>query len=330
MPSSLTTVPATRLAVQRETADWLVRWQTGEITTDDERRRFEHWRTRSPEHAAAWARAESLLGTFGQVPAELGRQTLTRLRQNPRRQILAALGLGLTAAPAGWLAWHQASQAGWMADLSTRTGEQKTVQLADGTRLVLNTASAVDVAFGAQERRLRLLKGEILLTTGHLPGFASRPFVVASSQGRMRALGTRFTVRQLDGATRLAVFEGAVEITPAEGSAFVVRAGEQAVFTRQTVQTPRPVNASELLWEQGMLLAQDMQLGALLAELDRYRPGVLRCDPAAASMRVSGAFPLTDTDASLRLLAKTLPLQIDRTMPWWVVVRRASTLSHPG
>lgn len=328
---SSNTAPTTRQAMQRETADWLVRWQSGDIT-DDDRQRFERWRTLSPEHAAAWARAESVLGIFGQVPAELGRHALTRLRKNPRRQILQALGLAATIIPTTWLGWHQASRAGWLADLRTRTGEQASLELADGTRLVLNTASAVDVGFTEHERRLTMHAGEILVTTGHAPGFKARPFVVASAHGRMRALGTRFSVRQLGDSTRLAVFEGAVEARPTDSAAaFVVRAGEQTDFTTREVQEPRPVDSTAALWAQGMWLAQDMPLGTLLAELARYRPGLLRCDPAVATMKISGAFPLGDTDASLRLLEKTRPLHIDRATPWWVTVRpRHPHFSSPG
>lgn len=70
-----------------------------------------------------------------------------------------------------------------------------------------------------------------------------------------------------------------------------------------------------------MLLAQDMPLGSLISELSRYRTGILRCDPAVANQPVSGAFPVTDTDASLTLLAKTLPITVSYRTPWWVTVQ---------
>lgn len=63
-----------------------------------------------------------------------------------------------------------------------------------------------------------------------------------------------------------------------------------------------------------------MRLDALVAELSRYRGGVLRCDPAVGALRVSGAFPLRDTDASLALLAKTLPVRIGGITRYWTVV----------
>ena len=81
-----------------------------------------------------------------------------------------------------------------------------------------------------------------------------------------------------------------------------------------------PTDDSAAIWEQGMLLAQDMPLAQVLAEMARYRRGVLRCDPRVSGIRVSGAISLADTDAGLALLARTLPVRLVRRTPWWVVV----------
>lgn len=69
-----------------------------------------------------------------------------------------------------------------------------------------------------------------------------------------------------------------------------------------------------------MLLAQDMPLAEVLAEMARHRDGLLRCDPRVAAIRVSGAISLSDTDGGLDLLAQTLPVRIQRRTAWWVVV----------
>jgi transmembrane sensor len=63
-----------------------------------------------------------------------------------------------------------------------------------------------------------------------------------------------------------------------------------------------------------------MRLADLLDELGRYRAGVLRCHPGVAGLTVSGAFPLRDTDASLRLLQETLPVTVSRLTGYWVTV----------
>lgn len=308
-------------AILLEAADWLVLLQSGEAT-DRDLANLARWRQRSSAHEAAWQRAETMLDTFRQVPPKLGRDTLDRLGSPARRQALRNLALLALAAPAAYLGWRHSPWREWTANLHTGTGEQQNIDLADGTRLVLNTASAVDVAFTATERRLTLLAGEILITTGEDPSPTPRPFIVHTAQGSLRPLGTRFTVRRLDDSTRVAVFEGAVDVRPAQSTAgTILLAGEQMTFTAADIQPAQPVEAGATLWESGMLLARDMRLGELVTELGRYHRGILRCDPTVAGLTVSGAFPVTDTQASLALLEKTLPVRIGRATPYWVTVQ---------
>lgn len=311
-------VPDIEQSILDEAADWLVLFQSGEAG-DHDRARLARWRERSPAHEAAWRRAEDILITFRNVPSRLGRETLARVPGPGRRQVLALLAL---AVPGAWLAWRHTPWREWSADLRTATGAQKTISLTDGTRLVLNTASAVDVSFTATERRIALVAGEIFITTGQDPSPTPRPFIVRTAQGSLRPLGTRFNVRRFDDGTRVAVFEGAVEVGPLESTqTVVVHAGEQMNFTAGATQPVQPADASAALWERGMLLAQDMPLGRLVAELGRYHRGVLRCDPAVAGLTVSGSFSLTDIPASLALLEKSLPVRIGRATSYWITVQ---------
>lgn len=306
-------------ALLHEAADWLVRFQSGENSAET-RLAFEQWRSLSPVHAAAWQRAEAVLSTFGRVPTPIGRRTLSGLAKPDRRRAIKALGLFAIATPAVWLAWQHEPWAEWSADLHTATGEQKTLELADGTRLVLNTDSAVDVSFTATVRRLRLIKGEILVTTARDPSPTPRPFVVQTAQGSIRPIGTRYSVRQLADETHAAVFEGAIEINTLGGAQTILHAGEYGQFQASRIGSKGMVDNTDSLWEHGMLVARNMPLGELIKELGRYRPGILRCHPAVADMRVSGAFPLRNTDESLDLLIKSRPLDINSVTRYWVSV----------
>jgi transmembrane sensor len=307
-------------ALLKEAADWVMAFQYGSAEERD-REAFERWRQQSPAHREAWSRAETVLGTFAHVPSQIGKDTLGALQRVKRRRSLRMLGALMLAAPAGWLAWRQLPWQEWTADVATATGERKSMQLADGTQLVLNTQSAVDIVFTPAERRIRLHAGEILVTTHRDPSPVYRPFVVETGQGVVQALGTRFSVRRLDDAiSRVAVFQDAVEIRPSAGSVRRLQAQEQADFDAGGVRSPTPVERSAALWEQGMLLASDMRLADVLAEMGRYRHGVLRCDPRVAGLRVSGAIALGDTDVGLALLERSLPLRVERTTRYWVTV----------
>jgi transmembrane sensor len=306
-----------------EAADWLVQLQSG-AATDEDHRAIQSWRNRSAQHAQAWQRAESLLGDLRKVPGSMSAETLHRISRNPgigRRQALNRLGLLLLGGPALWLASQELPWQQWTADQRTAIGEQKNLTLPDGSRLLLNTASAVNIIFNANERRIRLLRGELLITTAKDPAPTSRPFIVETDQGSARALGTRFSVRSDGPRSKVAVLEGAVALQPADSSqSLILNAGEQGAFNRVAVLPAEPLDANALSWENGMLLASNMRLADLLGELGRYRPGMLRCHDSVANLRVSGAFPLRDTDASLRLLQSTLPVTLSSLTRYWVAI----------
>lgn len=309
-------------AILGEAADWLVLLQSGEASQAD-RDGLARWRALDPAHEAAWLRAEGLLRTFGQVPAPLGRSTLARLRRPGRR---AAMGLGLIAllVPMAWLGGRRAPWPTWTADLSTETGQRKTVTLADGTLLHMNTRTAVDIAFDASARVLILRSGEILLTSPKdAANRALPPFEVRTAQGSLRPLGTHYAVRQMAEATRVSVFSGAVALRPAQGHPMVLRGGEQASFTARDISPVGEADPNAQLWGQGMLMAQEMRLGALLDELGRYHRGMLRRDPAVEDLAVTGAFPLDDIPRSLSLLSQTLPVRLGGYPPYWITVDRA-------
>ncbi|MFM9926443.1 FecR domain-containing protein [Variovorax sp. H27-G14] len=315
--------------VAMQAAQWFFLIQSGEATPA-ERSRWTHWRAADPSHEVAWQRAEQVSRKFGMLPGGLAMPALGRTVRADRRAAVKTLAVLLTAAPAGWLAWRAWSEfpaREWLADHRTATGERRALRLPDGTRIQLNTASAIDVAYDASQRLVRLRAGEILIDTA-TDGVASgdpayRPFMVETAQGRLRALGTRFVVRQQeDRRSHVAVLDGAVEVRPdaARGQAVVLRAGEQAGFSALAVGQVTPVGPEADDWSRGVLRAKNMRLHDFLAELGRYRPGVLRCDPAVAELRVSGVFQLGDTGPVLDSLPQALPVDVLFRTRYWVTV----------
>lgn len=306
-------------AILKEAADWLMRLHAGDAGPADWEA-VERWRSRSPAHGLAWQRAEALLGDLRQIPAGPVRATLER--PNARRRQLLRLAW-IPALPAGWLAWQHFAVAGerW----HSATGEQRPLTLADGTRLLLNTATGIAVRFDAETRLIRLLAGEILVTSALDPLPRPRPLVVATADGTARAIGTRFSVRRADGedSSRVAVFEGAVEVE-AGGIRRRVDSGQRIVFGAAGPAAPEATDgAADGAWTSGMIVARRMRLADLAAELDRYRPGLLRCHPAVAELQVSGTFPALEPDRSLALLAASFPLRINYRTRYWATVEPA-------
>lgn len=312
--------------VLRAALEWQVTLWSGE-TTAAEQQAFEHWRSADPVHERAWQEVQSMRRQLHAAPDAVASSVLrTAKKSNARRKTLRGLGLIagigiLAAAVRNTPQWQSA-----MAQYRTGVGEQRDVTLPDGTLVTLNTATAIDLRFGTLERRVLLRAGEILVATApdRPPEGASapRPFIVETAEGSIRALGTRFTVRQLDAASWVQVLEGAVEIAPRAGDETPVRleAGQQARFSRSAVEPLRAVDATAAAWTRGMLVAERQRLADFLAELSRYRRGVLRCDPAVADLVVSGVYPLADTDRVLQSLAQALPVRVTHVTRYWVTV----------
>ncbi|MET0335893.1 MAG: FecR domain-containing protein [Rhizobacter sp.] len=308
-----------------EAADWLVRLHDGNVS-EEERVACDRWRQRGPEHARAWARAELLVNKLGGLPPSLAMPVLDRRAGGSRRAAVAKLAGLIAAVPAGWLAWQVLDGPACMADHRTAAGERRDVTLADGTRLTLNTQTSVDVRFDDQQRLLRLVGGELMVQTAPDTAAVHRPLRVLTAQARFEALGTRFSLRLLDGITRLAVLDGAVRVEPSGGGAsHVLQAGEQ-VEVGAVSSRPVPLDAATTAWTRGMLLADAMRLGDFAEALSRYRQGVVSCDPAVAHLRISGAFPIDDTDRALAMLSATYPVQAARRFGgrWVTLVPRAA------
>ncbi|MDL2189054.1 FecR domain-containing protein [Pseudomonas sp. ChxA] len=310
-------MPAPDRKVFEAAASWYVQFQA-QVPTAAERHAWQQWLNSDPSHQAAWNQLEQLQRSLGTLPQDLTRRALSATQQ--RRQVLKwMLVLGATGYLGFNVQQHTAVGNFW-ADYRTRVGERRRIELADGTQIDLNTSTAIDVVFDQRQRLIRLRDGEILIHTGKLGG--QTPFYVETHEGRVQALGTRFTVRQLTGSTRVGVLEDQVSLSPADipDHKRLLSAGESADFDRENVRPSHFYRSTQAAWVDGQVIVLDALLGDLLADLARYRPGVLRCDSASARLRVSGTFRLDSTDAVLANLQATLPIQVKYFSRYWVAV----------
>lgn len=305
-----------RLAI-RAASQWYVRLND-ETVSEGERARWQHWLDADPAHQQAWQHIETLSRQMGRIKGELASRTLGNTGPS-RRQVLRTLMVLASVGGVSALGWRSNLGEQLRADYRSATGERRTFTLADGSQLMLNTASAVDMQFDAQQRLLKLRAGEILISTAS--DAQQRPFFVETAHGRVQALGTRFTVRTDQHGSEVAVLEKAVELkVPGVAQPLRLEAGQRARFTAHALHGPRPTDASAAAWQQGSLIAIDQPLGELISELSRYRTGWLHCDPSIASLKVSGAFPVDDTERALNALARSFPVQIIRRTRYWVTV----------
>lgn len=305
--------------------DWMVLLSSGSVTAAD-RARFEQWRLADPRHRAAWEKVNAAVkDSFaalggGEQRLAAGRALLTPPAR--RRMLRNALGLALAAGGLAALVDRQTPLRTLAADLRTGTGERRAYTLPDGSELTLNARSAVDLDFSAGERRVRLKAGAVYV---RVAPDAARPFIVATAEGEVQALGTVFSVAREEEACVVSVVEHLVEVR-AVGQRRVLRAGEGLRFDARGLGTPDAVLADAAAWQSGMLVVHDESLGAVVQALRPYRRGIIRITPAAARLRVLGAFPLDDTGRTLESLRQTLPIEVTSLSGWFVSIdlRRAS------
>lgn len=313
----------------QEAAQWFAVLCSEEATERD-RERWRAWLDQRREHRDAWQYVEKVSGQFDVLDSQADKQAADRALKSgnksaaTRRRVLGVIAAMSGAGVLGWLGTQDGpvrnKVLAWRADYKTGVGEIRDFLLADGTRIWLNTASALDEHYGTDLRRIRLLGGEALIETA--VDAARRPFVADTDHGRMTALGTRFVIRHHEAHTYLAVYEGRVEIRTEDGTGVrILEANQQVTFNGHAIGEPSPADRARQAWSRGILVANDIPLRELVAELARYRRGYLGCAPEVADLRVMGTYSLRDPDRILALLEEALPVKVSRTLPWWVTVQ---------
>ncbi|MET3792361.1 FecR family protein [Aquamicrobium terrae] len=312
--------------------DWFVHLQ--EAPQDRKlREQFQIWLDSDPRHAAAFAKLEAMW-TLPELDIASARLA-ARLDETPkarvvpaRRQVrrtgkwtkrLAALAavmmvaIGIRSYPALMLRWN--------ADHLTATGAQGEFVLPDGSRLMLNTASAVALDFEGQNRSVTLLQGEAFFDVVPDP---ARPFRVAGAFGDVEVKGTAFSVRT--GAEDTVILErGRVEVSRQGDDAghATLSPGEKVEVSAAGLSPVTGIDAeSALAWRTGWVTFQEKPLADVLADLGRYYEGrILTLDGSIGRVRVSGNYRLADPEGAIRSLAEAAGVKVTR-LPGGIIILR--------
>ncbi|MBY8969127.1 FecR domain-containing protein [Pseudomonas sp. P867] len=304
--------------VAEQAVHWLLEMQQGALNPRQQAA-WQQWLNAHSEHQRAWEQIQQVNQRLRGMPSPLAHAALNAPRTSSRRQALKLLLILGAGSAAAWSLRQQHILPPLSADYRSPVGQRRTVQLADGSQLQLNTGSAVDVHFDGRQRLVRLLEGEILLTSRA----GDTPLRVLTGQGLLSSQAARLNVRQFNDHTQLAVLAGQVEVMPNNysGLPLSVDAARQVNFTRKGWDTPRATDANCGAWADGMLVAAHMRLEDFLNELGRYRRGQLNCDPQVANLLLSGSYPLDNSERILDLLEISLPVKVRRFTRYWVTVQ---------
>lgn len=338
----------------REATDWLI------LLKDDPtdarlRREFKAWLRKSPLNATAWdaiqqaskamdkatpiyadrwkpflteLRGEGPSGAADDArPSVIGAQHSAATNRRPkvesmvRRQAIwfggiaaAACLLALIVGPDLWLDLQ--------ADYSTDTGEIRTISLSDDSTVTLAPESAIDVTYGAGERRVHLLAGQAFF---EVTPNAERPFRVVAEAIDVTVIGTAFDVRRGSAGADIAVEQGVVRVdhaTAAPPVAETLTAGQsvRVSWAGRAERSDAPVD-QVAVWRRNQLIARDEPLGTVVENLRRYYVGkIIVTDKALAALPVTGVYNLADPVAALRGIAHAQKAVVRRITPWVIVV----------
>ena len=183
----------------------------------------------------------------------------------------------------------------------------------------MNTGTALDLRQDERGLDIELHDGEIMLDTRA----ADSALRVLTRGGCIVPTRAHLAVRAQGPLTRVALDAGEAVLTTRGDLSLNLRAGDVRRFSAHRIEDEAGWAGREFAWVHGMLIADDMPLAAFLAELARYRPGLVQCDARVAALRVNGSFRLQDTDQVLEALAVTLGLRVRYRTRYWVRVEPA-------
>lgn len=304
---------------REEALAWFVRCNSGEATAAD-RAAHDRWLSASARNRIEYERLADLWSALDHVadPRRNAAHRVARPTVTSRRAFLAG-GAALAAASVVAIANPPDFLA---ADHATGTGELRNVSLSDGSSVELDADSALALDFRESARDVRLLRGRAFFDVAT---DSTRPFSVLAGDGRVTALGTRFIVHEWAGAVSVAVTESAVAVRAPDGAGAVVGAGQTVSYDRRQLGPVRPVDVeSETAWRRGKLIFEDRPLAQVLADIGRYRPGIIRVtDGDLLDLRVSGIFDVSNPDGVLDVIRRTLPVRTVELTRYLVLLRPA-------
>lgn len=325
----------------QQAATWI---DTLRNPTPAEREAFVAWLKESPRNVRDFLQMQAIDRELGNIDVgrELNVEALITA-VNPR---ITPLRTGSVASPTG-RSWRARRWLRYVAVLVLATGtglwwatqelgvnryrttvaEQRTLQLEDGSVVWLNARSRLEVRFRSSTRKLRLLEGEALFRVSH---DVNRPFIVETTEGTIRAVGTQFDVYERNGSTDVAVLEGQVAVSPTSSGAGVAPPSRLVLPSQSATISGgghvwvrvEPHVEDAVSWRERRVTFRDRTLGDITAELNRYsRRRILLGDAEVAGRRYSGVFNTDDLDSFVAVLARDEGLSIEST-PETVTVRQ--------
>lgn len=327
-----------------EALQWFVLLRSGNAT-GAHRRQFLSWMGSDAMHRKEFQKLSKLWGDLDATKPLL-HDELTRMaidwksegqslgsptsHWNKGRLSMVLASLVLAVMAGGW--WFTTGLE--VREYVTAKGERRTVILADGSRMTMNTETVVAASFSRFRRAVELREGEALFAVEH----EQRPFEVLAGSRLVRDVGTQFMVRRLNDDVTVTVVEGAVEVQRLPGAESsepwqLVVAGEQVAYGRAGRLAPvRTVSvAATTAWMDGKVMFDDRPLSEVVQEVGRYQSGEIQIlDPRIGALKISGVFGINDREGFFHALEQAVPIAVSRVNRNLVILESKRRPSDEG
>jgi transmembrane sensor len=300
--------------VRERAAQWAIARREQETWTESNQVELDDWLAQSPVHMVSYLRIQSAWDRADRLAAMHTPSNRTGIdRAKPLIWRISTMAIAL--AIVGFVITSVVLPKSGEKAFSTPVGGRATVMLADGSQIELNTSTSIRVSDDAADRAVWLDRGEAYFSVKHNP---SRPLVVLVGGHRIVDVGTKFLVREDGTQVRVSLIEGSVNFqstSQRSKSDTPLKPGDVAVATASSLSVTRePVAklADELGWRTGLVIFKHARLSDAVADINRYgQKRVIIADPAVGDLKISGAFPVRDTDLFARVARTALGVRVE-------------------
>ena len=306
--------------VLEQAADWQIRLQE----EPQSRAAFEQWLAESDAHRAAWHKMEKLWGALGELPAVPSAQDSRRSVHKPQsvpqpsrrsRRLWPRLTAAACVATIAVMMAPEATLA-LRADYQTGVAQVRTVQLADGSTVVLSPQSALKV-LDDDGRQVELLKGQAYFQVAPDP---QHPFIARAGQLSVRVLGTAFDLDLRQDTAEVALEHGQVQAENIQAALSErLLPGQRLKFSWPSGKVERSSLAPTQVaaWRGGSLFIENQRVADIVDHLQRYTSGwIVITDPTLKARRITGVYDLNDPPRALKALAQSLGVDSRQMTPW--------------
>lgn len=318
--------------VDTQAREWFLRNDEGKLTPT-EAKEFELWMQQAANRES-YLQLENICLSLSQLSPESCQQykqpqgenfnvvnifnSLFNKLSQWARHPQYSFSLALLLAVSGWFAL-QGAETPAQQSYTTSIGQQKIINLSDGSQVTLGANSELIESFNASTRQVKLNKGQAFFD---IAKNKQRPFLVDSGSANIQVVGTRFDVRRNSSNVKITVEEGIVSVlhTPAQTpsnptppdqlSTQRLTAGQQLQVNKQSLNPVEAVDIAKVAsWRNGQLQYRNATLADVIADANRYRQGRIILSPASlGELRVTSSFNTQQIDTMLEMLSESLPI----------------------